>query len=229
MASEYELQFRYRPTPDRRWAVKAWAVPRHTGGGLMERSLLREQAPAEYFKELVESALVRQHLHAGDLTEYYLVNLLCQFVRPDAVKRLAGDGEPLAVRLGQALRTGGSEQRARLRSLGDFSLFMSGFFPDSLNRRTVDVDYYVSMGEYAYGSLNRRDEEFAEVFGELARNFVGFMDVLGDVSERTAVTSSSDLLRLYEKWMRTGSARDGQKLIDRGILPNGSVGNRFMQ
>ena len=52
----------------------------------MERSLLREQAPAEYFKELVESALARQHLQAGDLTAYYLVNLLCQFVRPDAAK-----------------------------------------------------------------------------------------------------------------------------------------------
>jgi hypothetical protein len=195
----------------------------------MERSLLREQAPVEYFKELVEAALARQHLQAGDLTEYYLVNLLCQFVRPEAA-RFAGDGEPLALRLGQALKTGGSEQRARLRSLGDFSLFMSGFFPDSLNRRTVDVDYYVSMGEYAYGSLSHLDEDrFSRVFGELARNFVGFMDVLGDVSERTAVTSSSDLLRLYEKWMRTGSARDGQKLIDRGILPNGTIGNRFIQ
>ena len=125
----------------------------------MERSLLREQAPVEYFKELVEAALARQHLQAGDLTEYYLVNLLCQFVRPDSANRFGVDGEPLAFRLGQALKTGGSEQRARLRSLGDFSLFMSGFFPDSLNRRTVDVDYYVSMGEYAYGSLSHRDED----------------------------------------------------------------------
>ena len=48
----------------------------------MDRPLLREQAPAEYFKELVDSALVRQHVQAGDLTAYYLVNLLCQFVRP---------------------------------------------------------------------------------------------------------------------------------------------------
>ena len=196
----------------------------------MDRPLLREQAPAEYFKELVDSALVRQHIQAGDLTAYYLVNLLCQFVRPDARSASDLDSEPLAIRLTRALQTGGSEQRARLRSLGDFSLFTSGFFSDSLRRRTIDVDYYVSMGEYAYGSLSRRDEDaFAEVFGELARKFVGYMDVLADISERTALTSSADLLRLYEKWLRTGSSRDGRKLIDRGIVPNGTIGKRFIQ
>ena len=197
----------------------------------MDRPLLREQAPAEYFKELIESALARQHLRAGEFTSYYLVNLLCQFVRPDARgSAFAEDGEPLAIRLTRALQTAGPEQRARLRRLGDFSLFMSGFFADSLRRRTIDVDYYVSMGEYAYGSLSRHDEEaFSDVFGELARKFVGFMDVLADVSERTAVASSGDLLRLYEKWLRTGSTRDGQKLVDRGIVPNSSIGKRFIQ
>ena len=196
----------------------------------MDRPLLREQAPAEYFKELVDSSLARQHVQAGDLTTYYLVNLLCQFVRPEARSASALDTEPLAIQLTRALQTGGSEQRARLRNLGDFSLFTSGFFSDSLRRRAVDVDYYVSMGEYAYGSLSRRDEDtFAEVFGELATKFVGYMDVLADISERTAVTSSADLLRLYEKWLRTGSSRDGKRLVNRGIVPNASIGKRFLQ
>ena len=196
----------------------------------MDRPLVHEQPPAEYFKELVESALARQHVEAGDLTSYYLVNLLCQYVRPEARSGTGLDEEPLAIQLTRALQTGGSEQRIRLRSLGDFTLFRSGFFPDSLRRRTVDVDYYVSMGEYAYGSLSRRDEDaFAEVFGELARKFVGYMDVLADVSERAGVTSSADLLRLYEKWVRTGSSRDGKKLVDLGIVPNLSICKRFLQ
>ena len=196
----------------------------------MERPVLREQTPAEYFKELVDSALARQHVQAGEFTSYYLVNLLCQFVRPDA-RAIAGEhGQPLAFRLKRALESGGSEQRARLRDLGDVSLFTSGFFSDSLQRQSIDVDYYVSMGEYAYGSLSRRDDDaFSDVFGELARRFVGYMDVLADVSERTALTSCNDVLRLYEKFLRTGSVRDGQKLIDRGIIPNSSVGKRFVQ
>jgi hypothetical protein len=195
----------------------------------MDRPILREQTPAEYFKELVSSALARQHLQAADLTEYYLVNLLCQYVRLD-VGVEAEHGEPLAVRLARALQSDGSEQRARLRSLGDFSLFMSGFFSESFARRLVDVDYYVSMGEYAYGSLSRRDvDAFSDVFAELARKFVGFTDVLADISERTALARHTDLLRLYEKWLRTGSDRDGQRLVERGILPNSSIGKRFLQ
>jgi len=190
-----------------------------------------DNTPTEYFKDLVETALLRQQLRANDLTSYYLVDLLCRFVRPDRRIPFSDDSnEPLALRLGRALGSDGLEQRARLRNLGDFSLFMSGFFPDSFHRKVVDVDYYVSMGAYAYGSLSRRDADaFGEVFAELARKFVAYMDVLSDVSERSGIRSSMDLLRLYEKWLRTGSPRDGQRLIDRGILPNSSIGAKFVQ
>ena len=197
----------------------------------MDDPLLQEQTPAEYFKDLIESAIARQRLRATELTSYYLVDLLCRFVRPD--QRIAfhdDSGDPLALRLARALESGGMEQRARLRNLGDFSLFTSGYFSDSLRRGPVDVDYYVSMGEYAYASLGRRDEEaFGEVFSELARKFVAFTDVLSDVSERTGSSSSVDVLRLYEKWLQTGSARDGQRLVDRGIAPNPSIGKKFTQ
>jgi hypothetical protein len=190
-----------------------------------------DHTPAAYFRELVEAALSRQRIRAHALTSYYLVDLLCRFVRPDQRIPFNDDSrEALAIRLGRALESAGVEQRARLRNLGDFSLFMSGFFSDSLRRRSCDVDYYVSMGEYAYGSLGRRDEHaFGEVFSELSRNFVPFMDVLSDVSEQAGSTSSLDVLRLYEKWLRTGSPRDGQRLVDRGILPNASIGTKFLQ
>ena len=190
-----------------------------------------DQQPTEYFKELVESAVSRQQLRATQLTTYYLVDLLCRFMRPDQRLPFNDDaGEPLAIRLGRALDSGGLEQRVRLRNLGDFALFMSGFFPGSFRRRVVDVDYYVSMGEYAYGSLSRRDADaFGEVFGELARRFVPYMDVLSDVSEQSGIRSSRDVLRLYEQWLRTGSPRDGQRLVDRGILPNSSIGRKFLQ
>ena len=197
----------------------------------MEHSVVHNESPAEYFKELVESALAHQHVDARELTAYYLVNLLCGFVRMEGPDAQSGiESEPLALRLGLALERGGSELRSGLRRVGDLSLFVSGFFSDSLTYKVVDVDYYVTVGGYAYGSLSRyENESFASVFGELAEKFVSFVDVLGEVSKRSALSRDSDLLRLYEKWLRTGSRRDGQRLVDRGIVPNTTLGSRFLQ
>ncbi len=197
----------------------------------MEDPLLQEQTPAEFFKDHIESAMARQRLQAKGLTAYYLVDLLCRFTRPDTRIPFNDDqGAPLALRLARALDAGGMEQRVRLRNLGDFSLFMSGFYSDSLRRTSVDVDYYVSMGEYAYSALARRDADaFGEVYDELGRKFVPFMDVLTEISERTGSTSCRDVLRLYERWLRTGSSRTGKQLAEQGIGPNPSVGKRFLQ
>ena len=193
----------------------------------MGDALVRRESPTEYFRELVDAAMQHQRLAALELTSFYLVNLLTAFVR---VERTEDSDEPLGIRFVRALQEGGTRQRTELRQVADRSLFVSGFFSDSLNRRLVDVDYYVQLGESAYGSLARQEDgTWTEVFDELSAKFAAFADVLGEVSERTALASNSDLLRLYEKWLRTGSRRSGDLLVSRGIVPNASVGSRFLQ
>ena len=194
----------------------------------MAEALLRNESPAEYFKELVETAMGHQRVAVRDLTSFYLVNLLIGFVHFD---RSASDvEEPLGIRLIRALEAAGSRQRDGLREVGDLSLFISGFFSDSLNRSLVDIDYYIQLGECAYGSLAKRnDRAFGLVFDELSDKFSACVDVLGEVSERSALTSNSDVLRLYEKWLRTGSRRSGDLLVERGIVPNSTVSSRFIQ
>lgn len=195
----------------------------------MSGALIHTGTATEYFKELVDAALHHQHVTAGELTSYYVVNLLVEFVRRSVADSGSLD-QPLAFRLAHALDSAGETQRAQWRTLGDTSLFVSGFFSDSLNRRAVDVDYYIALGGYAYGSLGRsRAVRFAEVFNELASKFVAFVDVLSEVSERSAIASNADRLRLYERWLRTGSRRDGERLVGQGIVPNASIGQRFIQ
>jgi hypothetical protein len=43
--------------------------------------------------------------------------------------------------------------------------------------------------------------------------------VLSEVSERSSCASNVDLLRLYERWLKTGSRRCGQLLLERGVMP----------
>ena len=194
----------------------------------MPEALVRNQSPVEYFRELVESAMQRQQLAARELTSFYVVNLLTGFVHLNRSAKI-GD-HALGMRFVKALQAAGVRQRDELRQVGDLSLFMAGFFADSLTRSLVDVDYYMQLGENAYGSLARQgDAAFGGVFDELSGKFAAFVDVLGEVSERSALSSNTDLLRLYEKWLRTRSRRSGELLVARGIVPNPSVGNRFIQ
>ena len=73
----------------------------------------------------------------------------------------------------------------------------------------------VSIGGYAYNALSRVESDtFSPVFAELGEKFVGFVDVLSEVSERTSCASNADLLRVYEKWLKTGSRRSGQLLVE---------------
>ena len=193
----------------------------------MADAILRSESPTEFFRELVETAMQNQHVSAHELTSFYVVNLLTGFVHSDA---RADDGEPLGTRLARALQTAGVAQRDGLRQVGDQSLFISGFFSDSLNRSLVDIDYYIQLGECAYRSLARNaDRTLGDVFDELSDKFTTFVDVLGEVSERTSLSSNADVLRLYEKWLRTRSRRSGDLLAARGIVPNVSINSRFIQ
>jgi hypothetical protein len=192
----------------------------------MADALLRSESPTEFFRELVEAAMQNQRVSAHELTSFYVVNLLTGFVHGDT----RADGEPLGPRLARALQTAGVTQRHSLRKVGDESLFISGFFSDSFNRGLVDIDYYIHLGERAYRSLaHHADPSLSDVFDELSDKFTTFVDVLGEVSERTSLSSNSDVLRLYEKWLRTRSRRSGDLLAARGIVPNRSIGSRFIQ
>lgn len=190
--------------------------------------MIRRESPIEYFKEMIEAALEHQRIKTGEMTSYYLVNLLAGFAagrrQPDP------SDEPLGVQLIVALRRAGVERSTQLRKVGDRSLFISGFFSDSLKRQIADVDYYVTLGAYAYHSLSHEEDDvLGPVFAELGRNFVSFVDVLEEVSERSALISNHDVLRLYEKWLRTGSRREGELLVERGIVPNNTIGEKFLQ
>ena len=187
----------------------------------MERPLLGDQTRCGISsRDLVAASLARQHVRAADLTEYYLRQPSLPVHSP---RRRRGGGRGRRAAGGETGPRAAErrlEQRARLRSLGDFSLFMSGFFPDSFRRRLVDVDYYVSMGEYAYGSLARLGRRCVQRGLHRAGPSSSASRTCWPTSANgPRCASHADVLSLYEKWLRTGSERDGQRLVERGITP----------
>lgn len=186
--------------------------------------------PQDYFRELVTDALDRQNVTTQPETEFYLVNLLNQFMTTDRLYSRDGQGgvraEPLALMIKEALEVPErSAQSAMFRQVGDVSLYVAGFFQDSLSRKLVDVDYYIGMGGTAYQQVAARSEEDAlrELYLELAGKFARLVDVLAEVGDKTSLRTEKDLLRMYELWVRTRSDRAAKALHDAGILPNETI------
>lgn len=186
----------------------------------------------EFFKDSVGSAMHKQGLDADDHTAYYVVNLLTLFARSEALFDGA-DGpvlRPLASILAEAVEATSVEQRNfALQRIGDISLFVAGFFGEGLSQKLVDLDYYVRMGGSAYGSLSEnvrgslRGRVFASVFAELATKFQEFVDVLSEVRDAARGSDETDVLRLYDVWLRTGSRRAAALLRRLGVDPSAAL------
>ncbi len=117
---------------------------------------------------------------------------------------------------------------ARCSASGDVSLFVAGFFARGFAAKLIDIDYHIAMGGRAYGALahtlQRRGRVLAGVFAELAEKFQPMVDALNEVSESGYAHTDQDILRLYEIWLKTGSARCYALLKRLGVDPTRAAG-----
>jgi hypothetical protein len=191
----------------------------------------------EFFRDTLHGALARQHLSVEDQTEHYVVNLLTLFARSEALYESTPDGlrlKPLVAMLCEALEAapGTVERHRYLQRLGDVSLFVAGFFAQSFATKLIDIDYHIAMGGRAYGALAQstcrgRGRVLAAVFAELSEKFQPMVDALNEVSESSCAQSDRDILRLYEIWLKTGSARCYTQLKRLGVHPITAGGTAF--
>lgn len=201
------------------------------------RMMIESQSVREYFMGLVRDAIKRQGVDTYEITEFYIVNLLSEFVERE---KLHGEGdpfgiEPLAFTLLKAFRLGLQERFAILKRLGDTSLFVSGFFFESLRRKVVGASYYRAIGENAYAHLacltrwKGGAEDLSSLFQELAEKFLPFVEVLSEVREKTAFVPLGDTLLIYEKWLETKGRRYIELLEKRGITPLSEAPSKSLQ
>jgi hypothetical protein len=194
-----------------------------------------EQNTFDYFSQNVKESLKNQHITITKTSEYYLVHLLVDFTFTRNIFNLADrDDRPLAVIYHQAQQETAENKIKLFKNLGDFALFITGFFPDSLNRKITDVDYYILLGKSAYENLSaifERDHKasFTLLFDELAEKFVSITDILAEISSKSSTHWNDGILRLYERWLKTGSKRDERLLWAKGIMPNRTVPNKVIQ
>jgi precorrin-2 methylase len=186
----------------------------------------------QFFEEMLRDAIRARHVDASDAASSYLVDLMASFAHPkeESSETFA---QPLAFALRDAREAVGRDRFEKLRQLGDHVLYATGFFRAHLENKGVTRSYVAGVGSTAYVEaaamlrLSRRPDERGpiDVLSELAQKFERFADVLADVAEGTIVCSGRDersVVRMYERWMKTGSTRLAEALGQRGIVPKRS-------
>ena len=182
---------------------------------------------SDYFQPLLAEVLRARRVEASEAATSYLVGVLCEFARPDADAEATFE-QPLTFLLRDASESVGAERFRRLRRLGDHVLYAVGFFGEHIERRGVDRKYAVSVGSSAYqgASAMLREPKRAslgtgDVLMELATKFARFSEALADIAEGALFASARDersVVRMYERWLETGSTRLAEELGARGIL-----------
>jgi hypothetical protein len=170
----------------------------------------------KFFSEMVTSALEKRRLETTPLVQQYLIGLLESYVSSGNL----GSNQMLSEQLLLANQSEKTVRREMLKRLGDSSLYISGFFGDSLKRKIIDIDYYADIGGIAYSQLAKEfDSDLqSRVFNEFASRFLDYVDLLTYISQNSLVQSNQDLLRLYERYVKTGSEFAKEQLLEKGLL-----------
>jgi hypothetical protein len=186
-------------------------------------AIVAAQSVSGFFHEVVEDAVKTRGVEVTDGATQYLVALLSDYAHPGKPAGEALD-RPMTLLLDEALHAPDPADRfERLRVLGDGVLYGCGFFGDHFESRGIDLGYLQRVGTRAYGaasSMLRGDGP--DLFGELAAKFGIFVAVVGEVADATIAMGTENpkgLLKVYERWLKTGSERLASALTSHGVMP----------
>ncbi len=180
--------------------------------------------PMQFFHEKIVEAQEKNHSKLTENVEFYLVNLLCDYVRSHPESK---EESCLALLLKKALESSPLERVPIYKKIADNSLYFSGFFQEYFNNKSFNVRYYVSMGESAYGELaslmkgaSSYQATMAQIYKEMSKSFLQAVDILLHIAENThAQDQMRSNLSLYDAWLSTSSPKIQKELFRRGIHP----------
>jgi len=187
---------------------------------------------ADFFEGVVFETIEQHGYESTDAATSYLVGLLADYTRPGQLEEETLS-RPLTLLLDEALHSPGHERFERLRTLGDGVLYVSGFFGEHFETRGIERAYVSTLGASAYGNAaamlrhGAADGTAPDLFGELADKFRMFVRLLADVADSLRARSASSdraIVKLYERWLQTGSSSIAEALTNHGLVPTRGSG-----
>jgi hypothetical protein len=181
--------------------------------------------PEQHFSEVLQEAYRERKIKSFPLMDAYLVHMLKHYLNTknlfvpfedDTIER---PPQTLAEMYLTAINSEPPRNREMMKALADRALYLSGFFGDSLHRKIVDIDYYADIGSAAYQNLASwtKEDTVASIYKTFSSRFFDFVEVLSYISEKSSIQTDQNVLRLYERYIKTGSEQAREKLSSMGI------------
>jgi hypothetical protein len=187
-----------------------------------------------FFREAMTDAMRHTGVRLTDHAQVYVVHLMAEFSRAERAFAGADPGErpALAIMMSRAADAEPDEALRIYKHLGDSSLVLSGYFPESIEKELVSRDYYAAMGENAYSSvaaLCRPQAALSSVlFEELAERFRDLVELLEAMSisaTKDAPLSDKKILELVERYQKTGNREILEALKGHGVVLRPGLGS----
>ena len=136
------------------------------------------------FEETSQSQWLQLIVNAEKLTGYQLQHELKNYLSltlQHYTNELTLPTSIIALSYMEALSLSGTKQSHELRNIGDQCLLLSGLFPERLSRKSISLDYTITIGQQSYSRLadkNHVEQWDSELFYSLQNHFIGLVDIL---------------------------------------------------
>jgi hypothetical protein len=183
-------------------------------------------SPEQHFTELLKEACEYRKFKILPASETYILKLLNHYIdsrnlfSPFVGENVEKTPDTFAELYLTALSSDEPKKREYMKLCADKALYLSGFFGDSLQKKSVDIDYYMGIGASAYSNLAAwtKEETTASVYSMFSQKFIDYADLLSYISDKSALQSEQNILKLYERYIKTGSDLARDKLTELGVV-----------
>ncbi len=176
----------------------------------MSKKFILSSSELSQWHSLVHEAEEDYGCQLDEAMQSYLVFTLMRFARDQQL-----NSQALAIDYLYSHHLPDRLRSEQLRTIGDQCLLVSGLFPQSAEKRQVDVSYYVDLGRSAYHHISTvTQQSIAELYLQLADSFVLLMDLLQTI--RLYSSPALQPLAALDLWQKTGSRAALQQISGSG-------------
>ena len=124
----------------------------------------------------------------------YLINLLCFYLNSDQLfEKKEGESKCYeSTLLDWYKKSQNSKTQEKIylfKRMGDFSLYLSGFFREAIQKKLVHLSYYEEMGRSAYHYVSQSCPLQSNVFKELSKEFRELSEILFYIQKQSVFQS----------------------------------------